>query len=167
MTRRGGTRPRRPAWFPGQLHDNTHADHSIAGALDGEYTQLRQRILDRTATQQELELNDRILAELQATGRVATPRKKNLDTRSNENLALMVLEVDAAMHRQLPDVPQGIRELAYRYVEHIFCGRRKYQSIKNATIKFERDRKKMAFAKKLIPQLLDLDPPLWDPSRFT
>jgi hypothetical protein len=157
---------RRPANFPGQLHDDTDADHSLAAAHDGDYTRLRQRILERIASQQELELNDSILAELQATRRVKTPRAKILDGRSNDNIALMVLEVEAAMRRYWPDVPQGFRDRACRYVERIFCGRRKYQSIKNATIKFERDQEKMAFANKLIPELLGLDPPLWDPDRF-
>ena len=180
-------RPRRPAKLPDQLHHNTYADHSIAEALDGNYVQLRKRLLtinheelnliaaarrgdcNRTdcvqlITREELELIDRVLAELQATGRVKTPRAKVLDARSNDNIALMVLQVEAEMQRHWTKVPQGIRELAYRHVELRLCGRRKYQSIKNATIRFEKHPEKVVEAEKLISQLLALDIRLWDPA---
>jgi hypothetical protein len=168
--------------FPVKFHDDVYADHSIAAALDGDYTRLRQRLLTITqeelnliaearrrgckecrvqlVTREELECIEAILEELQSEGRVATPRAKINDARGRDNIALMVLEVQVAMQRH-HGVSKGFREEAYDYVQHSLCGRLGYRAIKDATQRFLRDPHKRAFADEMIPKLLDLDVQLW------
>jgi hypothetical protein len=125
---------------------------SIIAARDGDYTRLRQRIRDKTATQKELELNAAILAELQTTRKVKTPKAKTKDAMRRNDLAFSVLFLEA----RSVDRATAVKSTQERFR----AGR---NTVYEALAEFESDLEKMAAARVLITKLLTI-PETWDPA---
>jgi hypothetical protein len=75
------------------------ADRSIATARDGDYTLPMQRVGAGVATKEELTESARILAELQAHGRVRKPRAKATEALARESVGFHAALVRIEMER--------------------------------------------------------------------
>ena len=118
---------------------------SIIFARDGKYKMLRQRIRDGIATQGELDLNAEILAELEAKGRVKTPKAKATEAVWRDSVALMVLATEEWLRRQ--GRTNGIRKLI---AATRLANSRGAKAIGNAVRAFEKDANNRAFAQQFI-----------------
>jgi hypothetical protein len=137
--------------FPPKFTGDPAAYWSMLAARDGNYHKLSQRICNGTATQEELDLNAQMLAELQAKGTVTKLKAKAMEAVWRDTVAVMVLATEEWLRRR------GHKNVRRSAIDHIKTTRlgnsRGSKAIGNAVRAFERDPEKRAFADSFIDDL--------------